>query len=33
MAKAAAVLLLASRGTPFLYYGEEIGLGDSVSAA
>jgi alpha-glucosidase len=30
LAKAAAVLLLASRGTPFLYYGEEIGLGDSV---
>jgi alpha-glucosidase len=25
LAKAAAVLLLASRGTPFLYYGEEIG--------
>lgn len=30
LAKAAAVLLLASRGTPFLYYGEEIGLGDSA---
>ena len=29
IAKAAAVLLLTLRGTPFLYYGEEIGLGDS----
>lgn len=28
IAKAAAVLLLTLRGTPFLYYGEEIGLGD-----
>ena len=28
MAKAAAVLLLTVRGTPFLYYGEEIALGD-----
>lgn len=28
VAKAAAVLLLTLRGTPFLYYGEEIGLGD-----
>ncbi|MBI2776961.1 MAG: DUF3459 domain-containing protein [Chloroflexi bacterium] len=28
VAKAAAVVLLTLRGTPFLYYGEEIGLGD-----
>jgi alpha-glucosidase len=28
IAKAAAVLLLTLRGTPFLYYGEELGLGD-----
>ncbi len=28
IAKAAAVLLLTLRGTPFVYYGEEIGLGD-----
>jgi alpha-glucosidase len=28
IAKAAAVLLLTLRGTPFLYYGEEIGLGN-----
>jgi alpha-glucosidase len=28
VAKAAAVLLLTLRGTPFLYYGEEIALGD-----
>jgi len=28
VAKAAAVLLLSLRGTPFLYYGEEIGLPD-----
>jgi alpha-glucosidase len=28
VAKAAAVLLLTLRGTPFLYYGEEIGLGN-----
>ena len=28
VAKAAAVLLLTLRGTPFLYYGEEIGLRD-----
>jgi alpha-glucosidase len=28
IAKAAAVLLLTLRGTPFIYYGEEIGLGD-----
>ena len=28
IAKAAAVLLLTLRGTPFLYYGEEIGMGD-----
>jgi alpha-glucosidase len=28
VAKAAAVLLLTVRGTPFLYYGEEIALGD-----
>jgi alpha-glucosidase len=28
VAKAAAVLLLTLRGTPFLYYGEEIGLPD-----
>lgn len=30
VAKAAAVLLLTLRGTPFLYYGEEIGLPDIV---
>jgi alpha-glucosidase len=28
VAKAAAVLVLTMRGTPFLYYGEEIGLRD-----
>jgi alpha-glucosidase len=28
VARAAAVLLLTVRGTPFLYYGEELGLGD-----
>jgi alpha-glucosidase len=28
IAKAAAVLSLTLRGTPFLYYGEELGLGD-----
>jgi alpha-glucosidase len=28
IAKASAVLLLTTRGTPFLYYGEEIGMGD-----
>ena len=28
VARAAAVLLLTQRGTPFLYYGEELGLGD-----
>ena len=28
VAKTAATLLLTLRGTPFLYYGEEIGLGD-----
>ena len=28
IARAAAVLLLTLRGTPFLYYGEEVGLGD-----
>jgi alpha-glucosidase len=28
VARAAAVLLLTLRGTPFLYYGEEIGLGN-----
>ncbi len=28
VAKAAAVLLLTLRGTPFLYYGEELGMGD-----
>jgi alpha-glucosidase len=28
VAKAAAVLLLTLRGTPFLYYGEEIGMAD-----
>lgn len=28
VAKAAAVVLLTIRGTPFMYYGEEIGLGD-----
>ena len=28
IARAAAVLLLTLRGTPFLYYGEELGMGD-----
>ncbi len=28
VARAAAILLLALRGTPFLYYGEEIGMGN-----
>jgi len=28
IAKAAATIELTSRGTPFLYYGEEIGMGD-----
>jgi alpha-glucosidase len=28
VAKAAAVLLLTLRGTPFLFYGEELGMGD-----
>ena len=28
VARAAAVLLLTVRGTPFLYYGEELGMGD-----
>ena len=28
VAKAAAVLLLTLRGTPFLYYGEELGMSD-----
>jgi alpha-glucosidase len=28
IARAAAVLLLTLRGTPFLYYGEELGIGD-----
>ena len=28
IARAAAVLLLTARGTPFLYYGEEIGMRD-----
>ena len=28
IAKAAAVLVLALRGTPFLYYGEEVGMTD-----
>jgi alpha-glucosidase len=28
VAKAAALILLSVRGTPFLYYGEELGLGD-----
>jgi alpha-glucosidase len=28
IAKAAALLLLTTRGTPFLYYGEELGMGD-----
>jgi alpha-glucosidase len=28
VARAAALLTLTARGTPFLYYGEEIGLGD-----
>jgi alpha-glucosidase len=30
VAKAAAVLLLTVRGTPFIYYGEEIGMEDVV---
>jgi alpha-glucosidase len=28
VARAAALILLTVRGTPFLYYGEEIGMGD-----
>ena len=28
VARAAAVLLMTVRGTPFMYYGEELGLGD-----
>lgn len=32
-ARAAAVLLLTLRGTPFLYQGEELGLEDAVIAA
>ncbi len=28
VAKAAALLSLTARGTPFLYYGEELGMGD-----
>ncbi len=28
IARAAAVVLLTLRGTPFLYYGEELGMGD-----
>jgi alpha-glucosidase len=28
VAKAAALILLTQRGTPFLYYGEELGMGD-----
>jgi alpha-glucosidase len=28
LARAAALILLTQRGTPFLYYGEEIGMGD-----
>jgi alpha-glucosidase len=28
VAKSAALILLSVRGTPFLYYGEELGLGD-----
>jgi alpha-glucosidase len=28
IARAAAILLLTVRGTPFLYYGEELGMGD-----
>lgn len=28
IAKAAAVLLMTIRGTPFIYYGEELGMGD-----
>ncbi len=28
VARAAALILLTVRGTPFLYYGEELGLGD-----
>jgi alpha-glucosidase len=32
-ARAAAVLLLTLRGTPFLYQGEELGLEDAVVAA
>ena len=29
IAKAAALLALTARGTPFLYYGEELGMGDA----
>ena len=32
-ARAAAVLLLTLRGTPFLYFGEELGLADAVVEA
>jgi alpha-glucosidase len=32
-AKVAAMLLLTLRGTPFIYYGEEIGMQDAVIAA
>ncbi|MBF8291152.1 MAG: Aamy protein, partial [Chloroflexi bacterium] len=32
IARAAAVILLTLRGTPFLYYGEELGLGDIAVA-
>jgi alpha-glucosidase len=28
VARAAALILLSQRGTPFLYYGEELGMGD-----
>jgi alpha-glucosidase len=31
VARAAAVLLLGLRGTPFLFQGEELGLGDAVA--
>ncbi len=30
VARAAALILLTQRGTPFLYYGEELGMGDVV---
>ena len=33
IAKATAVIELTMRGTPFLYYGEEIGMGDTIIPA